>query len=258
MTVMDERDLRAQLERAVEVIEAVAPPLDSLRSRATTRTRVRRIGWGAMGAALVAAVVLIAIILVPGGGNQSLTPAKAPTRASLVSFADARHAMKRITGPYQGENAGYYGAFTTEAGIVVASYRRGAWHQSGPTLTTLGGGRWVNRLAFAPGLGGSSTPTVYLRIVGGDISYAGSVLRRLGDAWRTATFGPCGAHGSAYGGLCRAGNSEPYLHHVEGGLMSVNNNCTPSCAGGTSYRVRWAWSPARQRFVAGKVTKVVR
>jgi hypothetical protein len=259
MTMMDESEIREQLERAVDVIEPVAPPLDALRSRARRLGRMRRTGWGTLAVAAVAVIVLIVVVVVPGGGNkQTLQPAKAPTHASLVSFASDNHALKQIAGPYQGEDGSYYGSFATKTGIVLATYHGAKWHQSGPTIMKLGAGRWIMRLAFWPGLGRAATPSVYVRVMGGDITYAGSILRRVAGSWRTAAFGRCGMHGSAYGGLCPSGDSEPYLHRAAQGLVSVNNNCTPSCAAGNQYRVRWVWNATLQRFVATKVTKVVR
>jgi hypothetical protein len=256
MNAIDERDIRAQLDRAVAAIEPVAPPLDGLRARAGRRRRIRQGGAGFMAVAAVAAIVLIAVVVLPGGGGkQTLKTATAPSRASFVAFADARGGLK-IVGPFE-ESNGFYGAFTTKAGIAIATYRAHHWTQSGPVVTSLGSGRYVNLLRFAPALPAAGsrdpTPSVYLREIGGDVSYFGSFLRKVGNRWTTARFGSCGHHH-----LCaRAGNGEPYLHHGSApGLVSIQNNCTPDCAAGTDYRVSWDWNPSQQQFDAVKVTKL--
>lgn len=253
MTLIDEREIREQLERAVDVIKPVAPPLDALRARARRRSRNRRTGLGLMAVAAVAAIVLIAVVVLPGGGNkQTVKPAHAPSRASLVTFANANHALKRIVGPYESAN-GYYGAFTTKTGVDVTTYRDGAWQLSGSPVTALGNGRWIMRMQFTPPLAGpgtaGTTPTIYIREMGGDITYAGWFLRKEGAKWVPARFGTCGHQHLCY----PHSNSEAYLHQSATGLVSVSNNCTPDCAAGTEYRIHWRWSAGRQEFVATDV-----
>jgi hypothetical protein len=104
-----------------------------------------------------------------------------------------------------------------------------------------------------PGANGTGAPTVYVRVIGGDITYAGWFLRQVGQHWDPARFGTCGHHGLCY----PHANSEPYLHQTRTGLVSVSNNCSPDCAAGTDFRIQWVWNPTREIFVAVKVTKLV-
>lgn len=256
MNATFDRDVRDQLERAVEVIDPTPPPLDGLRARAVRRRRVRRTGAGFLAIAAVAAIVIVAVVVVPGSkGNQTLRSADQPSRASLTAYADAHGALKQLAGPYE-SGAGYFGAFTTKAGVAVATYRDDHWVQSGTTVTKLGSGRFINRLRFAAGLWtsgetGAVPPSIYLRTIGGDVSYFGSVLRESNGVWAPARFSGCG-HRDA----CTPGTSEPYLHESNVGLVSVNNSCTPYCAAGNEFKVRWRWEVASQRFIWANVTKL--
>jgi hypothetical protein len=245
MNAVDEASVREQLQRAVSVIDPAPPQLDMLRSRAVRRTRTKRVAGGVMVLAVAgaAAAIVATIVSVAPGGNSRVQIASAPTHQSLVRFAKAHGGLK-VTGPFAAK-PGWYGAFTTKRAIVVATYTGQQWHQDGAAVTSLGAGKFVSRLGEGPQLAGATTPSIYVRVVGADVSYFGSVLRRSGSRWRTARFGTCG-----HNKLCYPGNSEPYGHPVGHGFVSIANDCTPNCAAGTNYRVTWQWRAAQAKFVA--------
>jgi hypothetical protein len=247
MNPTDEMSIRDQLDRAVRLLDPVAPALDNLRARAGRRRRNRRATGGFMAVGVVGAMTAIFATVIVGApsGKASLQVAAAPTHQSLVRFATANGGLK-IAGPYGGKSA-WYGAFSTKHAIVVADYDGTRWRADGPAVTSLGKGQLVTRLGRGPQLGGEATPTSFaVRVIGGDVSYFGSVLRRSSDSWGAAKFGGCG-----HSGLCYTpSTSEPYGHRVGAGFVSVNNNCTPNCAVGTEYRVTWRWSAPKDKFLA--------
>lgn len=242
-----EMSVREQLERAVRLLDPVAPALDTVRARAGRRKRTRRAAGGFMVVGVAGAVAAIFATVIAGApaGKARVQIASPPTHESLVHFAKAHGGLK-IAGPFAGQ-PGWYGAFSTKRAIVVADYVAAHWQTDGPAVTSLGKGQFVTRLGEGPRLGDSATtPSIAVRMVGGDVTYFGSVLRRGADRWLTATFGPCGHHG-----LCYApSNSEPYGHPAGTGFVSINNTCRPNCAAGTEYRVIWRWSPPKRKFVA--------
>jgi hypothetical protein len=256
MNAIDESAIREQLARAVEVIEPVAPPLDGLRTRARRRSRARRTGWGMFAVAAVAAVVLIAVLAVPGGREQTLQPAKAPSRASLISFASAHHALHRVVGPYRASNGRYYGAYTVNAGIQVVTYHHNRWVSFAPVDTLAGNGRSTVLMKFDPSFqmtrAMDGSPSIYVRVVGADVSYYGFVIYFIDGNWYNATF-LC-----PHNRLCRPGTGGmPYFHrNYSGVLTSVINDCSPSCAAGTDYRLNWKWLTKFGVFKATKVTKL--
>lgn len=246
MNAVDETQVRDQLERAVNVLDPVPPPLDLLRSRAARRRRTRRTVGGVMALAVAGAVaaIVVAVVTVAPGGTGRLQVASPPTHESLVRFAKSHSGLK-VAGPFEGK-PGWYGAYTTKRAIVVAAYAGGRWHQDGPVVTSLGKGRFVTGLGPGPRLGASATtPSITVRVIGGDVSYFGSVLRRADGRWRAARFGTCG-----HDRLCYPSSSEPYGHLTAAGFVSVNNDCTPNCAAGTEYRVTWKWRPVLGKFAA--------
>lgn len=247
MNDFHEAQVREQLARAVRGIDPVAPQLDTLRSRAVRRKRTRRTVGGVMAVAVAgaAAAIVATVVAAAPGGNGQVQVASSPTHQSLVRFAKS-HGGLRVAGPFAGK-PGWYGAFTTRRAIVVADYVDHQWRQDGAAVTSLGKGRFVTRLGLGPRLGSAATtPSIAVRVIGGDVSYFGSVLRRDVNGWRTANFGRCGHHGLCF----TPSNSEPYGHTVSGGFVSINNNCTPNCAAGTEYRVTWRWSVGARKFVA--------
>jgi hypothetical protein len=167
-----------------------------------------------------------------------------PTHASLVAYAKAHGGLK-VAGPYAG-NPGWFGAFSTKRAIVVVDFA-GHWRPDGPAVKSLGKGKFVTRLGRGPRLGAAATtPSIAVRILGGDVSYFGSVLRRGANRWQPASFGGCGHHKLCF----TPSNSEPYGHRVGKRFVSISNNCTPNCAAGTEYRVTWRWNAGTSKFVA--------
>jgi hypothetical protein len=246
MNSLDEAKVREQLERAVDPIDPLPPHLEMLRSRAVRRKRTRRAFGGVMILAVAgaAAAIVTAVVVAAPGGTDRLRVASGPTHHSLVSFAKAHGGLK-VAGPFGG-SSGSYGVFSTKQSIVVARYAGTHWREDGSAVTSLGKGQFVTRLGEGPRLGSAATtPSMYVRVIGGDVSYFGSVLERIGGQWRTARFGSCG-----HDKLCYPSNSEPYGHPAAPGFVSVSNNCTPNCAVGTNYRVSWRWSAAKAKFVA--------
>jgi hypothetical protein len=245
MNSLDETQVREQLARAVDVIDPLPPQLDMLRSRAVRRKRTRRTFGGVMILAVAGATAafLMAVVFTAPGGTDRLRVAAGPTHHSLVSFAKSRGGRK-VAGPFTGSSASY-GVFSTKQAIVLARYVGTHWRQDGPAVTSLGKGQFVTRLGRGPRLGTATTPSMYVRVIGGDVSYFGSVLQRSGGQWGAVRFGSCG-----HDTLCYPSNSEPYGHPTASGFVSVSNNCTPNCAGGTNYRVSWRWSAGKAKFVA--------
>lgn len=248
MNPADETAIREQLDSALSVINSVAPPLDAVLSRATRRKRTRRIAGGFMAVAATGAAVAIVATVVSAAPTHDATVkvGAAPSHASLVAFAKA-HGAKKIAGPFRG-TSGSYGTFTTKRAIVVAHYDGTQWQQDGAPVTKLGPGRFVMKLSKGPQLGNNvSSPSFAVRVVGGDVSYFGSVLYRDANGWRPANFGTCGHHKLCYS----PSNSEPYGHVKGGQFVSINNDCTPNCAAGTEFHVFWKWNAAKAEFVAG-------
>lgn len=260
MTPVDETSIRDQLARAVDILDPAAPPLAELESRAAKRRRTFRLatGFGAVAlAGACAAVVAVVVITAGSGGTAKVTPAAAPSASSLADFAAANGALgtadqHKITGPLPG-TSGYYGAFIVRQGVSLAAWDGSAWQLDGATITKFGKGKWILRVAPGPALGdASTTPSVYVRGLGGSVSYFGFVLRRGTAAWHTTSFGGCGHHKLCY----TPSDSEPYGRPGNTGFVSVNNSCTPDCAAGNEWRVDWRWDVAKDEFVAVHTRKV--
>lgn len=253
MNAVAEAKIREQLSQAVDVIDPVGPPIAAIRSRAAKRRRTFRLTGGLGAVALVGACAVVAAVVITAssGGTAELTPAAAPSTKSLTDFAVASGAIdsrfgRQVAGPLQG-SAGYFGAFTVKKGVNLAAWDGAAWHLDGSPVTKLGAGRFIMRLAQGPALDSAgTTPSVYVRGMGGDIAYFGSVLQRGAAGWHAVTFGGCGHHRLCYPGA----DAVAYGHPTAGGFVSINNTCRPDCASGTEYRVSWRWSTAKDRFVS--------
>jgi hypothetical protein len=246
MKAVEENAVRELLAQAVSPIDPVAPPFASVRQRAVRRRRTRRTAGGFMVViATGAAVAIVAsIVSATPGGNAELRAASAPTHASLVQFARAHGGHKLVAGPFTG-SSGSYGVFARTKNIEVAAYGAGKWHQDGPDVSGLGNGSLVTHLGLGPKLN-ATTPSLWVGVIGGDVSYFGSVLYRGDHRWLIAHFGGCGHHG-----LCPTpSTSQPYGHPAKEIFTSVSNNCTPNCAAGIDYRVTWSWRVAKHRFSA--------
>ena len=259
MNATDETSIRAQLARAVEVLDPAAPPLAALQLRAAKRRRRFRLGtgFGAVALAGACAAVVAVVITAGSGGTAKVTPASAPSTSSLADFAAANGAIgtvaeHKITGPLQG-TSGYYGAFIVKQGVSLVAWNGSAWHLDGATIKKFGAGKWILRVAPGPSLGdAATTPSVYVRGLGGSVSYFGFVLQRGTAGWHTTSFGGCGHHQLCY----TPSDSEPYGRPGNAGFVSVNNSCTPDCAAGNEWRVSWRWDAAKDKFVAVRTHKV--
>jgi hypothetical protein len=241
MNDLDQTTLRQQLHEAVDALDPVGPPLGQIEARATRRRTHRLAGFGAVAIAGAAAVAAAVVIMTGPGGTESIGTAAAPSPQSLADFAAAHGGIhsrfgRLVTTPIE-SSTGFYGAFTVKSGVQVANWNGSSWRLDGTAVSKLGPGRFVMRLVPGPQLPDMKTPTVYLRTMGGDVSYFGSVLQYARGAWAPVHFTSCGHHM-----LCPAGASEPYAHPHGTGVVSVHNNCTPDCADGSHYRVRWEWA----------------
>ncbi|MGN6472843.1 MAG: hypothetical protein ACTHK4_04215 [Mycobacteriales bacterium] len=242
MTRLDEARIRDQLERAVAPLDPVAPPLDLLRERAVKLRRFRISAAGGLLAAAAAAVT-VAVVVLPASGSQGVKVSSPPPRSSLTSYALA-HGGKHVAGP-ELDGTHYVGTYATKAAIVVVRYVSGHWQPDGKAITAYGPGKFVTRL----GEGGNVIPgraSFAMRYIGGDVSYYGGVFYDNHGTWKAAQFGRCSNRNTS----CHyAGNEEPYGHiNKAGTFVSIHNDCTPSCAAGTDYRVVWRWDAAKQHF----------
>jgi len=228
------------------VLDATGPAPSEITARGIRRKRSHRLALGLGGVALAGAGALIAVVVVavlPTSG-QTVAAGDAPTHQSLKSFAahhggiDSRFG-RQVSGPAKSPT-GFFGAFTVKSGVRIAAWSGSRWRLDG-TVSTLGQGRSVMRLTAGPTLKDMPTPTFYVRTVGGDVSYFGSVLQNHRGTWAPVHFTGCKHHG-----LCPPGTSEPYarphIHPDHTRMVSVHNTCKPSCANGTEYRVRWWWA----------------
>jgi hypothetical protein len=253
MTSLDDTNVRDELTRALEMFDPAPPPLAALLARAASRRRRRRVTTGFSVVALpaaVAAIVIAAVAINPGSTAQVKTAA--PTRHSLVQYAKA-HGGKVIGGPFAGTSTSY-GAFATKKGIAVADYTGTRWQMDGPAITSITPAGGVLKIARGPVLTASApTPSIWVKIEGGDVSYFGVVLHHLGGQWRLAKFGSCGHHNLCYG----VTNEQAYGHPVGGrDFVSVQNNCTPNCAAGAEYRIHWQWKLSHGRFETTSVHRI--
>lgn len=259
MTAVDETSIRDQLTRAVDILDPAPPPLAELQARAAKRRRTFRLtaGFSAVALAGACAAVVAVVITTGSGGTTTVTPAAAPSASSLANFAAANGALgtadeHKITDPLHG-SAGYFGAFIVKRGVSLAAWDGSAWHIDGATITKFGKGKWILRVAPGPALGdAATTPSVYVRGIGGSVSYFGFVLRREAAGWHTTSFGSCGHHKLCY----TPSDSEPYGRPGNDGFVSVNNSCTPDCAAGNEWRVDWRWNAEKDEFVAVRTRKV--
>jgi hypothetical protein len=243
MNDLEANAIRDQLRQAVEVLDPVGPPMSAIQQRAVRRKWTNRLGIGLGGVALAGAGALVATLIVAAspGSKATITPAATPSRQSLVDFATANGAItsrfgQQVAGPIKSPT-GFYGAFTVKSGVQVAAWRDSKWTRDGTAVSKLGPGRFVMRLTEGPTLSDMQAPTFYLRTMGGDVSYFGSVLQNRRGRWAPVHFTGCRHHG-----LCPPGTSEPYARPHGTRMVSVHNTCTPNCADGTHYRVRWWWA----------------
>jgi hypothetical protein len=242
MNPVDEASIREQLERAVEIIDPVPPPLAHLEARAAKRRRTFRLAGGLGGVALAGAcAAVVAVVITAGPGDTAkVTPATAPTSQSLAHFASANGAVKGyrkppiIAGPFHGQD-GYFGAFTVKAGVSVTTWNGSAWQLDGPTIKKFGSGRFLLKIGSGPAVNG---PSLYVRGIGGDVSYFGYVLQDVTSGWTPVLFGKY--------------DSLPYGHPAPPGFVSVRNTCTPDCAEGTHIRDFWRWSSTKDKFVLAR------
>lgn len=248
MNQLSADEVRQRLQSALEEITPRERPLPELRQAAGRRKRQRWFLAGGLGAALAGAAAAVLVTLFVGSTNSKATLPPTATSSSPPPLAAYAHENggKRVAGPVK-DASGEYGAYTTKKQIIVVQAVDGQWQQDGKALHNPG---FLSGFRVGPTID-SAGATFLLKTTGADISYAGMVILRLDDSWHFARFGKCGA------GQCYPGNSEPYLR--VGGpadLISINNDCTPYCAAGTTYRVAWSWDPEQQKFFAVSVTKL--
>ena len=256
MSVLDEAAIRSELHQAVDVLDPVPPPFAAVLQRGRRRRRARLLVGGIGLVTAVAAAVVAVVVIAPGGGTQKVSTATPPP--PLRSYARAnggtpvkpsQFSLPWLVGPIT-TATGRYGAFVTKRDLVVVRLVHNQWQTQasvplgeGPPMFRLG----VQRGPTLP----SGIPTFIARGEGGDVSYFGSVAADLGGTWSYARFGGCGTAG------CGSDvNSASYLRMKRGALVSEQNDCTPDCAAGTEYRIRWQWDPAKQRFEAASVIPV--
>jgi hypothetical protein len=255
MSLLDESGIRAQLHQAVDVLDPLPPPFPAVMAHARRRRRTRLAIGGFMTAAAIAASVIVVAIIVPGGsGTQTVSPAAVPpplrTYARQHGGAPVKHSrfsLDWVAGPVRSAT-GRYGAFVTKTHLVVVKVVGGQWTTQATVALNQGPPQFRLGVQGGPALP-SGVPTFLARTRGGDVAYAAGVAVHLASGWRFAKFGPCGS------GDCPAGSTQPsYLRMTHTGLVSQQNNCTPDCADGTDYLVRWQWSVANQRFEATSET----
>ena len=184
MNTVDEASIRDQLAQAVEILDPVAPPLAAIEASAAKRRRTFRIAGGLGAVALAGACAVVAAVVITSGPGTTakVTPATAPTTQSLTDFAIAHGAIhsrfgRIVAGPFEG-SGGFYGAFTVKPGVQVASWNGSSWELAGAAVSKLGPGRFLMKLGPGPELAGASS--IYVRSMGGDVSYFGSVLEPRG------------------------------------------------------------------------------
>jgi hypothetical protein len=243
MNSVDETSIREQLQRAVEILDPVPPPLAELEARAAKRRRMVRLVGGFGGVALAGACAAVVVVVITAGSGDAakVTPATAPSSQSLTNFAMANGAVRGyhnkspvIGGPFHGQD-GYYGAFTVKAGVGVATWNGSAWRVDGPTVKKFGPGQFLLKIGAGPAVNG---PSLYVRGAGGDVSYFGYVLQDGASGWAPVLFGKY--------------DSLPYGHPAPPGFVSVRNTCRPDCAAGTHIRDFWRWHATKGKFVLAR------
>jgi hypothetical protein len=256
MSPLDESQIRSELHQAVDVLDPLPPPFPVVMAQARRRRRTRVAVGSFVAAAAVAASVVIVVNIVPGGGSGTQTVVPAAPPPPLRPYArqhggapvkHSRFSLDWIAGPVASAT-GRYGAFVTNSDLVVVKVVGGQWTAQATVPLNEGPPSW--RLGVQPGptLPGG-TLSFIARTEGGDVAYAAGIAVHFASGWRFAKFGACGR------GNCPAGSTQPsYLRMTHTGLVSQQDNCTPDCADGTDYLIRWQWDVTKQRFEAASVT----
>ena len=258
MNALDEAGIRAELHQALDVLDPLPPPFAAVMARGRRRRRTRLVVGGLVVAAAAAVTVVAVVVVAPGGGSQTVRTASPPPPLRPyardnggVPVKHSPDSLDWVAGPVK-TATGSYGAFVTKRDLVVVKVVKGEWQTE--AKVALGEGPPSSRLGLQVGPTlPSGIPTFVSRGEGGDVSYFGAVAADLGGKWRYAGFGSCGK-----GGCVNNANAASYLRMTGRGLVSEQNNCSPYCAAGTEYRVRWQWDAAKQRFEAVAVTPVKR
>jgi hypothetical protein len=257
MSPLDESQIRSALHQAVDVLDPLPPPFPMVMAHARRRRRTRVAVGGFAAAAVVAAAVIVVAIIVPGGGSsgtQTVGPAAPPPPLRVYArqhggapVKHSRFSLDWVAGPVASAT-GRYGAFVTDSDLVVVKVVGDQWTSQATVPLIQTPPSWRFGVQPGPTLPAGS-PTFVARTEGGDVAYAAGVAVHLASGWRFARFGPCGR------GNCPAGSTQPsYLRMTHTGLVSQQDNCTPDCADGTDYLIRWQWDVAKQRFTATSVT----
>jgi hypothetical protein len=258
MNALDEAGIRSELHEAVDGFDPLPPPFAAVMERGRRRRRTRYVLGGLAVAAAGAVAVVAVVVLVPGGGTQTVTSATPPPPLRPyardnggVPVKHMKDSLDWVAGPVK-TATGRYGAFVTRRDLVLVEVVKGEWQTL--ARVPLDEGPASYRLGVQPGPTlPSGIPTFISRGEGGDVSYFGAVAADLGGRWQYAHFGSCGK------GECGNNTSAAsYLRMTGAGLVSEQNDCSPYCAAGTEYRIRWQWDVSKQRFDAATVTPIKR
>ncbi|HEX3907377.1 MAG TPA: hypothetical protein VHW92_05560 [Mycobacteriales bacterium] len=256
MNALDEARVRSELHQAVDVLDPLPPPFAAVIAKGRRRRRTRLVVGGLTLAAAAAAAVVAVVVIAPGGGTQTVRTASQPPalrpyarQNGGVPVKHSKESLDWVAGPVT-TPAGRYGAFVTKRDLVLVKVVKGRWQTE--AKVALGEGPPTLRLGVQAGPTlPSGIPTFISRGEGGDVSYYGAVATDLGGRWQYARFGSCGKADCG-----NNINEASYLRMAGSRLVSEQNDCSPYCAAGTEYRIRWQWDESKQRFEAASVTAI--
>jgi hypothetical protein len=258
MSALDETTIRTELHQAVDVLDPLPPPFGAVLARGRRRRRTRWV-LGLVALAATAGIAVVAVIVIlPVGGGQTVTPAVQPPplrpyarHNGGVPVKKSTFALDWVAGPVT-TSTGRYGGFVTAKTLVTVKLVHGQWHTESTLALNEGPPSFRLGLQVGPTLPGG-IPSFITRGKGGDVSYFGAVGTEIAGRWTYAHFGRCGKAG------CGANtNAVSYLRMTGAGLISEQNDCTPDCASGTEYRIRWTWNATKAKFETASVTPLKR
>lgn len=274
---LDPNEVSDRLHAALDNMTVTPPPAADLH-RAIRVKRHHRLVVGGAGTALLAAAATTVLVLASSGqparhranveiGTQpsspvpQTTPSPTPStdgttnqvpQPGSVSTAAARalptylaeHGGTDATGPVQ-DARGIWAADVEGGNAHVLSYTGGSWRSVADPGVPLAG---VPIAGTAVGLSDVNGDVSFLVDSAGADSSPDGILVVIDGGWQFAGF-DCGTTTAACAGAPGATTSYQYELAVTGGVLrSSDNNCSPSCAGGTTYDVAWAWNPTVDQF----------